>query len=1098
MARISKQSKQRPYTINRGAVAIQKKPEAYVISAHPLGYAIASKAKKKAVGNFQEELKRAKRQVKEYRQGSPLAIYKNAPVTFAQKLGLEIVTDDQRKILLSVRDKKVTNVQASHGVGKCVAPDDLLLLANGLEVPASSLVGQEFKLLTYVGGEILPVNAKAVWNLVEDVYEITTESGRKIVRSANHPLFAAIKWSRNGAKPLIDVKEWQAIATLQEWLEQPPEYPKSKFTSDDWDTSKFKHNVVCAVPHTVDVFGDRPMPEHEIKIIAYLIGDGSLTNGTPSFAQEDNRQLKEVAECASKMGCVVKPIKGDDYSYRIAVNNSDSFSGDRKALPGLKEKRDFSLYAHHVSIRKIREETGHKVTKTYNRLKALNVKPLQFYGCSYITYSQYLLYKAFDQCVEESARSRNDNGSYSEALRILQKQMHGFSNIQDTAEKIPDLELLEQQLKDAVYKQKILHGVQPGTRRGGSKPNPVTNLLKKHDLMGKNSHEKLIPSVIFQLPKHQLVLFLNRLFSTDGWACVSKPPSGRSHGTPEIGFCSVSRNLVEQVQRLLLRFGIVANVIPKPNVNAWVLYIHASDMLYTFCQEIGIYGKEDAIAKVLERLKTIDNNRTHKWRYKKAPNGTIWERVISIRKLEKQQMTVAIEVPQYNTYITNFWEHNTLISAIAGLWWVFCCDGLVISTAPTGRQVKELLWREIRKLYDRNKRLLGGYRNVLSIHRSSDAYGFGFSAQDKNQHSFQGIHHERLLIIEDEACGISQEIDDGAVSCATGSDNRILRIGNPTEPGTPFEKHCKKNNIRIPVWFHPNVSWAYEMHPCGFHRLKPAIATQICQDDPDQPVKPQEEWNKELPRDVIPGAVSIGWIEEQRVKKLEGSAFWMGKVEGIFPIDNAASVIPTSLFLACRARYDEDPEWWENHARLSRTRYGLDVADGGDDNALSKWRGSLLYKVKVQPTLGDNLDTDRAAGLATGEASQDPGVISVDNVGVGAGTLAIILKNRYKAVGIRWGESAKDKEAFANLKAEDYWLLREAMRVGDVAIAPLGHIEDRVMEDLASVHYEELGESKIKIERKKDTIERLGRSPDAGDAVVLGYRVRNVISGTIT
>lgn len=484
--------------------------------------------------------------------------------------------------------------------------------------------------------------------------------------------------------------------------------------------------------------------------------------------------------------------------------------------------------------------------------------------------------------------------------------------------------------------------------------------------------------------------------------------------------------------------------------------------------------------------------------YKNAPVTFAQKLGLEIVTDDQRKILLSVRDKKVTNVQASHGVGKTLISAIAGLWWVFCCDGLVISTAPTGRQVKELLWREIRKLYDRNKRLLGGYRNVLSIHRSSDAYGFGFSAQDKNQHSFQGIHHERLLIIEDEACGISQEIDDGAVSCATGSDNRILRIGNPTEPGTPFEKHCKKNNIRIPVWFHPNVSWAYEMHPCGFHRLKPAIAVQICQDDPDQPVKPQEEWNKELPRDVIPGAVSIGWIEEQRVKKLEGSAFWMGKVEGIFPIDNAASVIPTSLFLACRARYDEDPEWWENHARLSRTRYGLDVADGGDDNALSKWRGSLLYKVKVQPTLGDNLDTDRAAGLATGEASQDPGVISVDNVGVGAGTLAIILKNRYKAVGIRWGESAKDKEAFANLKAEDYWLLREAMRVGDVAIAPLGHIEDRVMEDLASVHYEELGESKIKIERKKDTIERLGRSPDAGDAVVLGYRVRNVISGTIT
>ena len=397
-------SKRSPYTIDSSAVKQHTKSK-YTIGSHPLRYAIASKSDKKTLETYRKKINEAKQQIKEYTQGSPLAIYKNAPVTFAYKLGLEIVTEEQKQILLSVRDRKVTNVQASHGIGKCVAPDEPLILANGLELPAKNLVGHKFKLLTYVDGRITPVEAKAAWNLTEDIYEITTESGRRIVRSANHPLFAAIKWSRNGAKPLIDVREWQAIAVLQDWLEHPPEYPISKFMPDDWDTSKFKHSVVCAVPHIVDVFGDRAMPEHEIKIIAYLIGEGSLTGGTPAFVQEDNKQL-------------------------------------------------------------------------------------------------------------------------SEALEILSKQMSGFCNIQSVAEELVNLELLEQKLKGAVYKQKILAVIQPGTRRNGNKPNPVTQLLEKYNLMGKNSYQKLIPSAIFQLPKYQLSLFLNRLFSTDGWACVSKPANG--------------------------------------------------------------------------------------------------------------------------------------------------------------------------------------------------------------------------------------------------------------------------------------------------------------------------------------------------------------------------------------------------------------------------------------------------------------------------------------------------------------------------------------------------------------------------------------------
>jgi len=41
---------------------------------------------------------------------------------------------------------------------------------------------------------------------------------------------------------------------------------------------------------------------------------------------------------------------------------------------------------------------------------------------------------------------------------------------------------------------------------------------------------------------------------------------------------------------------------------------------------------------------------------------------------------------------------KTKTGAIAALWWAFCCRGLAISTAPTERQVKELLWSEIRSM----------------------------------------------------------------------------------------------------------------------------------------------------------------------------------------------------------------------------------------------------------------------------------------------------------------------------------------------------------------------------------------------------------------
>ncbi|MBD2073921.1 hypothetical protein H6F86_08465 [Phormidium sp. FACHB-592] len=74
-----------------------------------------------------------------------------------------------------------------------------------------------------------------------------------------------------------------------------------------------------------------------------------------------------------------------------------------------------------------------------------------------------------------------------------------------------------------------------------------------------------------------------------------------------------------------------------------------------------------------------------------------------------------------------------------------------------------------------------------------------------------------------------------------------------------------------------------------------------------------------------------------------------------------------------------------------------------------------------------------------------------------------------------------------NLKAELYWTLREAMRKGEVAIAPLGEYEDEVMDDLAGTYYEETGKGTTKIGDKEKTRKRLHRSPDCGDAVVYGW-----------
>ncbi|MBE9260387.1 MULTISPECIES: replicative DNA helicase [Dolichospermum] len=114
----------------------------------------------------------------------------------------------------------------------------------------------------------------------------------------------------------------------------------------------------------------------------------------------------------------------------------------------------------------------------------------------------------------------------------------------------------------------------------------------------EKSDTKTVPNIVFKLEKLQLSLFLNRLFATDGWATVLN--SGQS----QLGYCTVSEKLARQIQHLLLRFGIIA-ALKKRSVKynntrrpAWQLDITDALSIKNFIAEIGIFGKEAALAKV--------------------------------------------------------------------------------------------------------------------------------------------------------------------------------------------------------------------------------------------------------------------------------------------------------------------------------------------------------------------------------------------------------------------------------------------------------------------------------------------------------------------
>ncbi len=140
------------------------------------------------------------------------------------------------------------------------------------------------------------------------------------------------------------------------------------------------------------------------------------------------------------------------------------------------------------------------------------------------------------------------------------------------------------------------------TPRG--QPNPLTQVLCGHRVMGKSAHQKSVPEAVFRLPRKQLGLFLSRLFATDGSAWWTD--SGRGYG--RISYSSVSSRLIHDVQHLLLRFGLNARIRRRlvlyrgERRPAFELQIMGAEEICRFAEEIGIFAKESALDRLVAEV----------------------------------------------------------------------------------------------------------------------------------------------------------------------------------------------------------------------------------------------------------------------------------------------------------------------------------------------------------------------------------------------------------------------------------------------------------------------------------------------------------------
>ncbi|MGI0141270.1 MAG: AAA family ATPase [Candidatus Micrarchaeales archaeon] len=202
------------------------------------------------------------------------------------------------------------------------------------------------------------------------------------------------------------------------------------------------------------------------------------------------------------------------------------------------------------------------------------------------------------------------------------------------------------------------------TQTGPQGRSSMQKFLDQNLLSFTNSSNKKIPAVIFTLQKRLVALFLNRLFSGDGWI-ENREEAGTMYGTKRhriIGYSSNSNVLIRQIQHLLLRFGILSSISKrKVNKNGnYSLMVYRSRDIDIFIDEIGMFGSRAVLlSKKKESWGKIK---------KKGGNRVVYEEITSIEHIAAPEYVYDLTVDETHNFVANdFFVHNTFfVNAIGG------------------------------------------------------------------------------------------------------------------------------------------------------------------------------------------------------------------------------------------------------------------------------------------------------------------------------------------------------------------------------------------------------------------------------------------------
>lgn len=389
-------------------------------------------------------------------------------------------------------------------------------------------------------------------------------------------------------------------------------------------------------------------------------------------------------------------------------------------------------------------------------------------------------------------------------------------------------------------------------------------------------------------------------------------------------------------------------------------------------------------------------------------------------------------------------------------------DSYAITTAPTFRQVENILWRQIRATYNKSKMPIGG-RMYASPRLDLGDEWFAIGLSTKDPDALQGLHPPsgHILVIVDEAAGIPEPIWVAIEAILASTGGRLLMIGNPTTlAGYFYDSHHRHKGVER---FHISCFDTPNFTNNGIRNLADLQRVDLTK--------------LEI---LAPHLITPDWVLDKVAKWGVDSPMFQARCLGTFPSSEINTIIPLDVVEAAATE--------ERREALSPGPHflGVDPARYGDDKTVITERfGSIVEQQEISRKEG----TDQTAGRVKQYAPPPAGIFT-DVDGVGGGVNDILRADRVANVVDlnNNGKPLPDDSGlqFANLISQLWYHVAQRFKEGDIAIPGDGPEAQDLMNELSSRRFK-ITRRGWEVERKEDFKKRIGHSPDQSDSLVYSF-----------